>query len=380
MTTKTHTLVLGATGYTGRLTVAQLQKRGQPFAIAGRDRARLEALHREMKLGSDVPVLVGDPTRPDTLPGLFTPQIGVVINCVGPFTKLGEPVVKAAIEAGVHYLDITGEQGYLARIVTQYDKAAQAKGCAVIPACGIEYTITNWAAALAAKGLEPLDDLWTATAIENVSTSRGTQLSMFEVLNQPGIGWQDGQRKLKLTASSARQVNFPPPFGSQRAVWSPFGELITIPRHIQVKNMNSYFMLPAPIALAAQVSAPLLPVFSRLMGAALGPLVRGPQTGHVERSRWAIVAEGHSPQGNRRAVLQGTNVYELTAVITSWCAAQLLQPTFKGTGVLGPAQAFDPHAALAYLKMTAGLTASVNGSPLPVQKEKIENDEAARNV
>ena len=35
----------------------------------------------------------------------------VLLNCVGPFRYWGEPVVKACIGAGTHYLDICGEPG-----------------------------------------------------------------------------------------------------------------------------------------------------------------------------------------------------------------------------------------------------------------------------
>lgn len=35
----------------------------------------------------------------------------VLLNCVGPFRYWGEPVVRACIGAGTHYLDICGEPG-----------------------------------------------------------------------------------------------------------------------------------------------------------------------------------------------------------------------------------------------------------------------------
>ncbi len=346
-----YTLVLGATGYTGRLTVLELLRRKQPFAIAGRDQVRLVALRKSLGLETEVPVLVADPTQPATLPALFGPEIGVIINCVGPFTKLGEPVVRAAIEAGVHYLDITGEQNFLARMIALYDGLAQQKGCAIVPACGVEYALSNWAATLAADDLEPLDELWTATAIENVQASRGTQLSLFEALSKPGLGWRDGQRILKGAASSRRWVEFPAPFNNRWAVWSPFGELVTLPRHIRVRNLNSYLALGDFAASGMQLVSPLLPIISPIAGAVLRPFARSPKPGAAEASRWAVVSEARSPKGHRRIVLQGTNVYQLTAIITAWCASKMLAPDFKfkGRGVLGPAQAFDPQEALNYL-------------------------------
>ena len=343
-------MVFGATGYTGRQTVIELQRRGLPLAIGGRDRERLTGLKTSLKLAEDVPVVTADPTQPASLPRLFENGVEAIINCVGPFTRFGEPVVGAAITAGVHYLDITGEQAYLARILTRYDEPARRKEVAVVPACGFEFAITNWAAALAAEGLEPLTDLWTATTANNIRASRGTQLSLFEALAQPGLGWHNGQRRIKLTASAAREVDFGPPFGRRRAVWGPLGELITIPRHIQVQNMNSYLTLPTPLALTVQALSPVLPPLSQMLGGLLKPMMRGPQADHEENSRWAVVAEAVSPQGRRRTRLEGRNVYYLTSIITAWCAAKMLEPAFKAVGTLGPAQAFDPHEALDYLR------------------------------
>lgn len=33
----------------------------------------------------------------------------VIINCTGPYRFYGESVVKACIEEGIHYVDVTGE-------------------------------------------------------------------------------------------------------------------------------------------------------------------------------------------------------------------------------------------------------------------------------
>jgi len=36
-------------------------------------------------------------------------QASVVVNCCGPYRHWGEPVVKACIAGGAHYVDVTGE-------------------------------------------------------------------------------------------------------------------------------------------------------------------------------------------------------------------------------------------------------------------------------
>ena len=36
-----------------------------------------------------------------------------MIDCAGPFSLYGEPVLAAAVETETHYLDTTGEQPYM---------------------------------------------------------------------------------------------------------------------------------------------------------------------------------------------------------------------------------------------------------------------------
>ena len=52
----------------------------------------------------------------------------VLINCAGPFTFAGEPVVRAAVDAGVHYVDSTGEQPFIRMVFDRYGAAAEREG------------------------------------------------------------------------------------------------------------------------------------------------------------------------------------------------------------------------------------------------------------
>jgi len=36
-------------------------------------------------------------------------QARVVVNCVGPYRFYGEPVVRACVASGAHYVDVSGE-------------------------------------------------------------------------------------------------------------------------------------------------------------------------------------------------------------------------------------------------------------------------------
>ena len=99
--------LFGATGYTGRLVaraLARIEIPGQGLVddqvrLAGRSPEKLARLAGSLP-GSPA-WLVADATRPATLPPLFQDS-RVLVNCAGPFTDLGEPVVAQAALNGVH--------------------------------------------------------------------------------------------------------------------------------------------------------------------------------------------------------------------------------------------------------------------------------------
>ncbi len=350
-------LVFGASGYTGALTVAELVRQGIKVELGGRERSRLEALRDELGLDKNIHITVADPTRPDSLAALFDSKPALIINCVGPFTRYGEVVVAAALAAGTHYLDITGEQGYMLRVIDRYHAVAQQKGVVIVPACGVEFALGNWLATLTAEGQEPLDSLFVANAINTggKGISAGTTLSLFEALKKPGIGWKEGRRQVTMVASEGRRITFPAPIGERRAILAPFGEVLTLPRQLQVKNVKTYFAVGSEGYWLTRLTFPLLPVLVEGAGFFLKRGVKrgGPATEKRESTDWAIVAEASNPTRTRRHSLSGKDVYGLTAVILAYCAAKILKPDFairKLSGVLGPAQVFDSRAAITFLQ------------------------------
>src|SRR5690348_1634802 len=105
--------VYGATGYTGRLVAHELRRRGLTAILAGRNADKLDALVTEV--GADWPTRVAAVDDPAALRAAFA-GADAVINCAGPFTFFGAPVIEAAIDAGAHYCDTTGEQPYMQRV------------------------------------------------------------------------------------------------------------------------------------------------------------------------------------------------------------------------------------------------------------------------
>lgn len=115
-------ILLGATGFTGRLVARYLAahpQRGRfTWVVAARSPAKLEALAKELKLSPDVGLVILDVTNEKDVERVVK-TARVVINTVGPFHRYGTPVVKACVLNAVHYVDTTGETPWIWDIIRE---------------------------------------------------------------------------------------------------------------------------------------------------------------------------------------------------------------------------------------------------------------------
>jgi short subunit dehydrogenase-like uncharacterized protein len=132
-------LLLGATGFTGRLVAEELARRTAGtrlrWGIAGRDRAALDAV--AATLDGDPDRIVLDATDPVQLRRVV-PRTRVLATTVGPYARLGFEVARACAEAGTHYADITGEEAYVRRLERELDATARSTGATMVVCCGFD--------------------------------------------------------------------------------------------------------------------------------------------------------------------------------------------------------------------------------------------------
>jgi short subunit dehydrogenase-like uncharacterized protein len=62
----------------------------------------------------------------------------LLINCTGPYRLYGEPVIRACVAAGTHYLDITGEPQFIEMSMLRYHDEAVKNGSLVVNSCGFD--------------------------------------------------------------------------------------------------------------------------------------------------------------------------------------------------------------------------------------------------
>ena len=161
MSDKKPVIVYGVSGYTGRLVCEYLREFNIPFIAAGRDAARIqEVLDKIPGLDTVDHEVVEVEHTVEALTELFT-GAQVVSNMVGPFIKLGGTVVEAALNAGCHYMDTTGEQDWVLDVQEKFGDKYQEKGLLLSPGIAQMYTTGEIAAniALETPGLDTLDIL-----------------------------------------------------------------------------------------------------------------------------------------------------------------------------------------------------------------------------
>jgi short subunit dehydrogenase-like uncharacterized protein len=139
-----HDIVLfGATGFTGALTaeyLAAAMPDGTSWALAGRNRGKLEALRGRLSLREGA-------TEPDLLEANVTDPASlrrvaegarVVITTVGPYIHYGDGLVAACAEAGTDYVDLTGETEFVDRCYVRHHAKAVESGARLVHACGFD--------------------------------------------------------------------------------------------------------------------------------------------------------------------------------------------------------------------------------------------------
>ena len=134
-------VLLGATGFVGRLTAQHLAASapdGTRIALAGRSQERLETLQAELgERAAGWPLVVVDTGDADTVTELAG-RTRVVATTVGPYLRYGMAVVEACARSGTHYADLTGEALFVRRTLEEHAAAARASGARIVHSCGFD--------------------------------------------------------------------------------------------------------------------------------------------------------------------------------------------------------------------------------------------------
>lgn len=141
-------VLYGASGFTGKQTVEYCREHAPPglrWAIAGRNRGKLEAVNRS---GADI--IVAD-AQDDKALNRLAAATRIVLSTAGPFSIYGTKLVDACVRNRTHYCDITGETPWIRRLIDHHHERAAADGTKIIPCCGFDSIPSDYGAWLISR-------------------------------------------------------------------------------------------------------------------------------------------------------------------------------------------------------------------------------------
>lgn len=345
-------VLFGATGFTGELTARALAAHGAQPLLVARNAGRAQALAGELGLES----AVADATAPDAARAIaaLLERGDVLVSTVGPFVRWGEPAVRAAIAAGAHYLDSTGEPPFIRAVFERHGPDAQAAGSALLTAMGYDYVPGNLAGALALReaGTEAVrvDVGYFVSGDRAGQFSGGTRASGVGMIAEPAYAFREGRLVSERTAKELRHFDL----GRRRpAISVGASEQFALPRvHPGLRDVGVWLgwfgpasrqlqLLSGATALATKV-----PGVRGAIGSVAGRLVQGstggPDAAARARARSRVVAIASDAAGDELTSVrvEGTSPYDFTAEMLAWAALRAAAGGLLGAGALGPVDAF----------------------------------------
>ena len=330
-------MIYGATGYSGRLMVAEAVKAGLKPILAGRSPSKLAAL----ALAHGVEMHVLHLHEQDLLARALQ-DISVVIHCAGPFAHTAMPMLEACLAAGTHYLDITGEIAVLETLAAQ-DARARDAGIMVLPGAGFDVVPSDCLAAdLAAR--HPGGRILRIGLAAHSGVSRGTARTILACVDNFLI-----RRNGAITRVQAGRLRHDFDFGEspRTAVVGVLGDVATAYRSTGIANIETYVQATSAARTASWISRLLGRSLSsrpaqRLLNSLVDRRSEGPSPAERRKSYAIFVAEIEQASGERVAArLRACDPYGMTASVAVCMATRALEGD-TSVGFQTPSMAYGP--------------------------------------
>ncbi len=235
-------VVYGASGSTGALICEYLREYEIPFIAAGRNEEKIKATMEKVPgiETADFEVKAVD-HNVEALAELFSGS-QVVCNVVGPFEYYGEVVVEAALKAGCHYIDTTGEPSFMKRVKENFGPAYEKAGLALAPSTAYMYVPLEICSRMCLED-KGIDSLEAVSCSNGVPTYASTQ-SIFTVVGAEATFLQDNQR-VAWPPAKGYEVNMPGFILTQLAhPWGGGSLPLWFEDNFQVRNCRQLTFFP----------------------------------------------------------------------------------------------------------------------------------------
>lgn len=224
-------MIYGAYGYTGELIARKAVAKGLKPILSGRSAAKLQPLSSELGLAAMAISLDNEEALKQALK-----NISVVIHCAGPFSATAAPMMRACIETGTHYQDITGEMDVY-RAAHALGAEAKAAGVVLCPGTGFDVIPTDCLAAALNETMSNATHL-TLGFDSDSGLSPGTAKTSIESLGVGGAVRRNGKIEITPHGELTRRINFGR--GEKFAVAIPWGDVATAYYSTEIPNIEVY--------------------------------------------------------------------------------------------------------------------------------------------
>jgi len=247
-----NVLVLGY-GNTGSVIARDLAETSEANIVVA-DKRPLETKQLADEISSDkIATEQVDVTDHNGLTKLLRRDIDVVVNCT--FYQFNINVMRAAIESGVHYLDLGGLYHVTLKQLELDDKAKKAEITAIL-GCGCAPGITNILAMHGANKLDKVDSvyLYSGTAVFKKITGVKVAYAVPTLLDELTMNahtYKNGKVVEVPPFSEEETLRFPEPIGEVKAYIVIHSEPATVPRTIDKGVKNAVFrIIISPVAVS----------------------------------------------------------------------------------------------------------------------------------
>ena len=336
-------LIYGVTnGYTGELIVREAVRRGLRPILAGRNPKAIGPLATELDCPSRCFALGSTQETAQHLADL-----GVLLNCAGPFSATAGPLIESCLAARVNYLDITGEIDVI-EAAARYHERAVAAEIAIIPAIGFDVAPSDCLAAMLAAALPSASHLQLAVTMGAIC--RGTAGTILQMFSQGGRARIDGE--IRHVPLAWKTLEIPFPAGKRWAASIPWGDVASAYHSTGIPNIEAYVAMPERQIRRLRRWRWLFPLLKfgplrRMLERAIESRITNPSAGQRERAK-AIVWGSVSDATGRSvaATLVVPSAYKLTA-LTATAASERVLAGNVATGFSTPSLAFGKDVILA---------------------------------
>ncbi len=349
MSSEFPVVIYGASGYTGRLVAEYLREYNVPFIAAGRDKGRIEEAMAKVPGIETAKYTVATADMDVAALSKLFDGAKVVCNVTGPFVDYGDIVAEAALNAGAHYIDTTGEQPWVKRCAEYWgDKFGEA-GLLCAPSVSYMYATSEIAAqyALEESGVDTLDIL---VLFKGIPTYASTQ-SFYSVLQYDALYLEQGELK-PWTPGTSFEAPIPsevmtalalPWGGMSHPIWFKRDHRVSTARAIGGNHSRELmqFVLSATEEFEKDIRPLPADEQKRILSEKADAIQGGmPPRENRREHRTIDIVRGRGSLARKDVTIHGTCAYLQTGLLQAAGAFHLLNAAPFQTGFASPCEAF----------------------------------------